>query len=669
MGERTEVLISVLKAHGLFAVCAFCNLVIGLFAPALHLYSGLSVYIPFLPSAFVALLGDPLAGFYVSALGAIPSPWPVVLAIAISFSALAALFHWLCPTDPTVPTAVTALQLFLTKKKGKQEREFDEEFGGKSILAGWKPRHPVAVAFVALGLVLLTMIVATFLSAVGFSLLFQFDGGQFGPSFLAILAAWIPTILVVSILGALWVPLWRRFRWIAAAVAVVVVIAAAAVAGDASIVTNPTGVSGGFGSGTLRAGAAVVDITPSAEMMASGVYMGGYGGRSGPATGVHDPIFARTLVLDVGPGVRRVVFAQIDAVGFGSILGARLRSALSEAAGNGTAEVNVLVSATHSHAAPDLQGMWGGVPSEFEDSIVEGLSKAVRSAVAGLREATLQAACGSVEGMTFNRRGWNTTQKELHVLQAVAGNGSVIGTLVNFACHPTVLPRENMLLSADFVSGLLSGVEEAQGGVALYINGPEGDVIPVKPDPLNTTVMYNFTDSFGRSLADRANSAIFNSTDEMALGANVTISIHTALVNCALEYFGFQLLLDLGMLRYNLRNWGLLPGFVLRVSLVRLSVAGQQQPFLTMVTVPGEMTTRLGAHVVDIIGQGRENTAILGLTDEAYGYIISRDEWYNHPDTPHPINEETVSVGPLMEKVVTGALSDDLEAAQQQQQF
>ena len=59
---------------------------------------------------------------------------------------------------------------------------------------------------------------------------------------------------------------------------------------------------------TLRAGAATVDITPHAV-----VVMDGYGARREPSRGVHDPLFARALVLE--PDGERFAIVSCDLLG------------------------------------------------------------------------------------------------------------------------------------------------------------------------------------------------------------------------------------------------------------------------------------------------------------------------------------------------------------------
>ena len=62
-------------------------------------------------------------------------------------------------------------------------------------------------------------------------------------------------------------------------------------AGDVQEADALTAVS--TASSRVMAGAAVIDITPS-----PGLLMCGYAARTEPATGTHDPLTARALVID-----------------------------------------------------------------------------------------------------------------------------------------------------------------------------------------------------------------------------------------------------------------------------------------------------------------------------------------------------------------------------------
>ena len=69
---------------------------------------------------------------------------------------------------------------------------------------------------------------------------------------------------------------------------------------------------------TLRAGAATVDITPHA-----GVVMDGYGARREPSRGVHDPLFARALVLE--PDGERFAIVSCDLLGMHASITSEVR--------------------------------------------------------------------------------------------------------------------------------------------------------------------------------------------------------------------------------------------------------------------------------------------------------------------------------------------------------
>src|SRR5687768_7844938 len=114
---------------------------------------------------------------------------------------------------------------------------------------------------------------------------------------------------------------------------------AAALAAAARLAVPPA-----FGaSPVFQAGAAAVDITPE-----PGVNVDGVLARSGPGKGAHDRLHARSLVLD--DGATRMVLTICDV----RMIGRRIcddakRLAAKQA---NIPESNILIAATHTHAAP-----------------------------------------------------------------------------------------------------------------------------------------------------------------------------------------------------------------------------------------------------------------------------------------------------------------------------
>ena len=116
----------------------------------------------------------------------------------------------------------------------------------------------------------------------------------------------------------------------------------------------------GPGSAATSAGVATADLSPTPEQLAGDdIYMGGYGSYKtrGPAEGVSGrPISARALA--VRSDRESVVFLTIDTTVIGGTVMDAIRHGASEA--TGIPEENILVSATHTHGGPDVNGLWGG---------------------------------------------------------------------------------------------------------------------------------------------------------------------------------------------------------------------------------------------------------------------------------------------------------------------
>jgi len=173
----------------------------------------------------------------------------------------------------------------------------------------------------------------------------------------------------------------------------------------------------GIALADFEIGVGVVDISASDEEIATRrVFMGGYGFlgfRDGPipkpATGVHDPIWARSFV--VSDGNTTVMTAVIDTAGISNKLLDRIRDETSRQ--TGVPVDNILVGATHTHSGPDLQGLWGYCPESYIDFMVNGTIESLVSAFRTRRAARLMVS--GATGYANNRRGWGYTDTEITV--------------------------------------------------------------------------------------------------------------------------------------------------------------------------------------------------------------------------------------------------------------
>src|SRR5262245_60037305 len=129
----------------------------------------------------------------------------------------------------------------------------------------------------------------------------------------------------------------------------------------------------------LRAGFGQQEITP--DPASRPVWMAGFG-HNRQATGVHDPLWARAIVLESGG--RRIALVSVDLVGLFRESVERIRSKLE-------GFDYVLVSSTHGHEGPDTMGLWGpnpatsGVDADYLSRVEAHVAAAVREAAEQLQ--------------------------------------------------------------------------------------------------------------------------------------------------------------------------------------------------------------------------------------------------------------------------------------------
>lgn len=231
----------------------------------------------------------------------------------------------------------------------------------------------------------------------------------------------------------------------------------------------------------LKIGATQVDITPPI-----GCLMAGYGGRHEGAQGIHDNLYARTMVLD--DGTTKVGIVACDLVGLDKYAVTLIRQtveALTDIPGQ-----HVMVCTTHTHAGPAIRIGRGSPDVARGQPPIEALVEITARKIAGgvaiadrhRREGVLKVGKGRVTSVGQNRRrpDW-PTNPILKVLRADTFARQPIGAILNYPCHGTVMNRDNLLLSADYPGAVVRTVQKVIGKHVpiLFVNGAFANINPV----------------------------------------------------------------------------------------------------------------------------------------------------------------------------------------------
>jgi len=215
--------------------------------------------------------------------------------------------------------------------------------------------------------------------------------------------------------------------------------------------------------GTLKAGVAVVEITPPA-----GLLLAGFAARSEPATGIHDPLTVRAVVV----GDTAIVVADVIAIH--EEMSARIRERCPLPA------ANVIVAATHTHGAPiSMAGrLSADADPAFLQAIEDGCVEALTRAAATAAPSHITVGMGPDPDVARNRRhAGGLTDPALPVLRIRNADGGLVAVIVSYALHPTVLGADNRLVTGDFPHFVRAAIEAAHpGAVAIFLNGCAGDV-------------------------------------------------------------------------------------------------------------------------------------------------------------------------------------------------
>ncbi len=278
---------------------------------------------------------------------------------------------------------------------------------------------------------------------------------------------------------------------------------------------------------SLQAGFSKVSITPSLNNTADNftegkfvqVPLAGFGARKGkPATGIHDSIFIKAVALKVHK--QTIVFIGADLL----IMPPNITdSVMVKLEKNGIRRDQLVFSATHSHSS---LGAWGPgfIGEQFagkentniEKWLVQQISKAVVSAIADLRPASIGSGSFNAENYTRNRlvgeKGTKNNDFAYIVVQQTGHRKAIIGS---FAAHATTMGSGNMEISADYPGYWERKMESTSTDMAVFFAGSVGSQSPVGEGK-----GFDKPKLIGEALADSLNlhlcQTILSSTTELS---------------------------------------------------------------------------------------------------------------------------------------------------------
>jgi hypothetical protein len=357
----------------------------------------------------------------------------------------------------------------------------------------------------------------------------------------------------------------------------------------------------------MQAAVAVRDVTPEKMLPVSGG-----AGPSEPAEKIVGTLSVRALVLE-NTGTRMAI-CNTDSLGFPGVLCDRVRASVP-----GIPPENILIGATHCHSAPDMyafpDGEGGtGADLDYIGEVCDALAAAINEAVDHLQPARIKIATGDAKGkIAYNYYAPQLYDPRCHVIQALGADGQPMATLINYASHPEVIGPGQGIICPDFVGPLNARIETRGGGTCLYMNSAQGGMVTAdcRGEDGEDIQTWEECIRIGDLLADEA----LRIVADAPVQENPPLSCKSTTINFPLESPLLRAILGGSPLGFEMNEDGTVPAQVNVVSL------GNAQ----MLTIPGEALPNIGYYLKRKMHG--EHNLLLGLTNEAFGYILTKEDW------------------------------------------
>lgn len=285
-----------------------------------------------------------------------------------------------------------------------------------------------------------------------------------------------------------------------------------------------------------------------------------------------------------------------------------------------------------------------------------------------------------IYGVQEKRRAWAGTQLELDNQLGVIRidkkeDRKPLATVWNFSIHGTSFDKENMKLSTDIMGWTSKYVEQELGGVVLFANGAEGNIMPVhRDDEINKgagIIAKAIVDTY-KNIKTSTEVEVKNfSTDPVGFGEGRVVwskhgkdkgeinvediieqpsndssrvsppprrqwtgwSAFDNFLNNMAGGFYIWFIEKEKEVKAALDVFELPHGWIedeFRFQAIRLSVtdATKQSKHTLIVSVPGEATSELGLKIkAEGKQRGYDSTFVFGLANGHMSYIVTEEEW------------------------------------------
>jgi|CZCA01.1.fsa_nt_gi neutral ceramidase len=206
--------------------------------------------------------------------------------------------------------------------------------------------------------------------------------------------------------------------------------------------------------------------------------MSGFIARKGRSRGMHDPLWARALVLSYDN--TKLALVTVDLIGVDRYIMRETRKIIANMLDLSPSSIIVCASHTHSGPATLREAYLGEVDPGYLSGLAANIAGAVYTASCAMEPVEILVGEGKCSYVGKNRRRkGGPTDPQVIVLRVQRIDEPQIpkALLVNYACHPVVLGPNNLLITADYPYYMIRALEQVYiGAQVMMVNGACGDV-------------------------------------------------------------------------------------------------------------------------------------------------------------------------------------------------